>query len=173
MINEKILTDAGCNYKYNFEVLRPFRDKIIEKELTECFKRALIEDYGKPAQDKILQNLRKMQTDWENNGALKKDGISSATKYRKVFQTDPQTIKEEDTLLYKLRNNCSKILENYKKHGGSKKPLGSRISEFLYTKKGKWTIAGAAAVAVGGLGYVGYKKGYFTSKKESHLSCIG
>lgn len=184
MIDEKILADGGLNYKYNFEVLRPFRDKIIEQELKDCYRRALIEDNGKPVQDAMLQNLRKMKTDWENNGFLKKDGIASAQKYRNAFQTDPKEVKEEDTLLYKLRKNCEKIIENYK-NGGKKKSgengisFGQRISKFFRTKGGKWALGGtAAAAAVTGIGYIGYKAGWLSphfdkQEKNGHLSCIG
>lgn len=185
-INKKIMTDAGLNYQYNFGVLRPFRDKIVERDLTECYRRALIEDNGKPIQDTMLQNLRKMKTDWENNGALKKDGISSAQKYREAFNTDPKAVKEEDTLLYKLRQNCKDILETYKKgpKGGSdghgkKTSFWGTIKKWSKTKAGKWTlgiIGGAAGISA--IGYAGYKTGWLNphfveEKKPGHLSQIG
>ena len=181
MLDEMILTDGGNNYRYNFEVLRPFRDKIIEKELTECYRRALIDDSGKPVQDKMLQNLRKMKTDWEHNGFLKKDGIPSAQKYREVFQTDPTAIKEEDTLLYKLRKNCSKIIENYKKNIKQNEGNSSfinKISNLFHSKNSKYVLGGAILAAVAGTGYAGYKKGWFSYKdsqyeKDRHLSCVG
>lgn len=181
MVDEKILKDGGLNYRYNFEVLRPFRDKIIEQELTRCYERALIEDNGKPVQDNMLQNLRKMKTDWENNGFLKQDGISSAQKYRQAFQTDPKPIKEEDTLLSKLRKNCENILENYRKGGSRKKgtTFGQKLSLFVQSTGGKWAIGSTAAVALAtSFGYLGNKYGWFskTNDKEGtseHLSCIG
>jgi len=185
MIDEMILKDGKLNWEYNFEVLRPFRDKLIEKELTELYKRALIDDYGKPIQDKIFQNLRTMKTDWEHNNGLKGDGIASAEKYRRACKTDPKIIKKEDTLLYKLRKNCEKILENYRK--GPKRKSGAKgltsfwasCKNWARSKSGKWTmgIIGGAAV-ISGLGYVGYKSGWldpkFAEKKNhGHLSRIG
>ena len=184
MIDKKILSDKSINYDYNFRLLRPYRDKVVERELTECYRRALIEDNGKPIQDKILQNLRTMKTDWENNGALKKDGIASAPKYRALFQKDPSVIKEEDTLLYKLRQKCKNILEEYraggKKTGGSGKTEGlwTKIKKWSHSKGGKWTIgiAGGAAV-IGAAGYAGYKLGWLSpkfadEKQHGHLSQI-
>lgn len=183
MIDEMILTDGGLNYKYNFEVLRPFRDKIIENDLTQCYKRALMEDNGKPVQDKMLQNLRIMKTDWENNGFLKKDGISSAEKYRRAFRTAPSVIKEEDTLLYKLRTNCKDIIDNYRKNAG-RESSGSKISAFFKSKGGKWTLAGVGIAALGGIGYYGKEKGWYDTiptkqqefkhkePEEKHLSLI-
>lgn len=170
MIDKLIMTDGSLNYKYNFEVLRPYKDKIIERELTQCYKRALIDDNGKPVQDKMLQNLRIMKTDWENNGFLKKDGISSAAKYRQAFQTDPKTIKKEDTLLFKLRENCSEILKNYHKHGdkiGNNGTFGAKVSQFFKSKGGKWTIAGIGVAALGGLGYYGNQEGWFKTKDNA------
>ena len=187
MITDKILKDKSLNYDYNFRVLRPFRDKIVERELTNCFKRALIEDNGKPIQDRILQNLRTMKTDWENNGGLKADGISSAEKYRRLFQRDPSKINESDTLLYKLRDKCKYILEEYRNgehltenggKSGSKDGIWQRLKNWTHTKGGKWTagIAGGAAI-VGAVGYAGYKAGWlsprFVEKKpHGHLSQI-
>lgn len=159
MIDEMILKDGTLNWQYNFEVLRPYRDKLVEKELSGLYKRALIEDAGKPVQDKMLQNLRKMQTEWENNGALKQDGISSAQKYRNAFRTDPKVIKEEDTLLYKLRQNCKKILDNYKKNGGGDNvSFGGKVKQFFSSQKGKWaTVAIATIAALSGIGYQMHK----------------
>ena len=37
MIDEKILTDGTLHWQYNYEVLRPFRDKLIEQELTGLY----------------------------------------------------------------------------------------------------------------------------------------
>ena len=181
MIDEKILTDGGLNFRYNFAILRPFRDKIIENELTDCYRRALIEDNGKPVQDQMLQNLRKMKTDWENNDFLKKDGIASAKKYRKAFQTDPKEIKAEDTLLYKLRKKCQTIIDNYRNGGTSEKPkvsFGRKVYKFFHSNEGKWTMYGAtAAVALGGIGIVGKKFGWFSpsfdkEEERGHLSAV-
>lgn len=182
MIDEKILKDGSLNWKYNFEVLRPYRDKLIEKELTGLYKRALIDDNGKPIQDKMLQNLRSMKTDWEHNGGLKKDGISSAEKYRRAFKTDPKEIKKEDTLLHKLRENCKEILENYKKDPG-KNPDGTKVSFWGKTKNWfnankKTAIITGSIAGLAGLGYAGYKMGILSpkfaeEKKNGHLSAVG
>ena len=184
-INNMIRTDGGLNYKYNFEVLRPFRDKIIENELADCYQRALIQDRGSALQDNMIRNHIMMHTDWEGNGALKKDGLSSAEKYRKYhFQSDPKPIKKEDTLLEKLRANCKDAIERAKAETGGKKPdnnntsFGQSIKKWSKSKTGKWTIgiAGGAA-AISALGYIGYKFGWLDphfaeEKKPGHLSEI-
>lgn len=152
MVTEKILSDATLNFEYNFDILRPFRDKIIENDLTECYRRALIDDSGKEVQDLMLQNHRLMKTDWENNVRTKLDGISSAKKYRSSFQTDPKPIKEEDTLLSKLRNNCSEIIENYKKTQNSATSDSAGAVVRSRSAKGKWAIGIAAGIALIGGG---------------------
>lgn len=190
MIDEQILKNGALNWKYNFEVLRPFRDKLIEQELSGLYKRALIEDNGKPIQDTMLQNLRKLKTDWEHNGALKKDGISSAEKYRRAFRTDPKEIKKEDTLLYKLRENCKGILDNYKNcannvSGDEEKTSAWTSFKGWFKRNKKAAIITGSAVAVAGVGYAGYKAGWFNSNlklnqnpkptetpKENHLSAV-
>lgn len=160
MIDEMILKDGTLNWKYNFEVLRPFRDKMVERELSGLYKRALIDDVGKPVQDQMIQNLRKMKTDWENNGALKRDGISSAQKYRAAFRTDAKPVKEEDTLLYKLRDNCKEILDRYKNKGEGKAEVSftGGVKDFFGSKGGKWTIGIVALAALAGIGYKFFKK---------------
>ncbi len=153
VITEKILTDATLNYEYNFDVLRPFRDKIIENDLAECYRRALIDDSGKQVQDLMLQNHRLMKTDWENNGRTKRDGIPSAQKYRNSFQTDPKPIKEKDTLLSKLRSNCNEIIENYRKVQSAESNEVVINTTRSLSKTGKWAIGITAGLALilGGL----------------------
>lgn len=184
MINKIILTDGGLNYEYNFEVLRPFRDSIIEKELKDCYYRALIRDRGSEIQDNMIRNHIKMLTEWEKNGALKKDGISSAEKYRKYhFQRDGQPISKEDTLLEKLRKNCKDAIERAKQEmdrskGSGNLSFGQKVKKWAKTKTGKWTIGvtgGAAIISL--LGYAGYKTGWLNphfvdEKKPGHLSQI-
>ena len=179
-----IRTDGGLSYKYNFEVLRPFRDKIIENELADCYRRALIQDRGSELQDNMIRNHIKMHTDWERNGALKKDGLTSAEKYRKYhFQKDSTPVKKEDTLLEKLRANCKDAIERAKGEMDGKKrrkntSFGQSIKKWAHSKTGKWTlgIAGGAAI-ISALGYIGYKIGWLDpnfvdEKKPGHLSQI-
>ena len=171
--------DGGINYDFNFKVLRPYRDKIIENELLGCYERALIEDYGKAVQDKMYINHRRILTDWEHNNLLKPDGIVSAEKYRKYhFQRDGKPVAEQDTLLAKLRNNCKEAINRAKKAGyneGNSLSFGRKIINALKSKTGIATIAG---VAIGATAFVGYKSGWFSpefdkKKKNGHLSCIG
>ncbi|MBO5739357.1 hypothetical protein J6R97_08470 [bacterium] len=168
MIKDEILTDAALNWKYNFEVLRPFRDKLIQTELTGLYQRALIEDNGKPIQDQMLQNISKLKTEWENNGALKPDGKSSAQKYREALQADPEIIKEEDTLLSKLRENCKDILENARK-GQAKNETGSK-SNFSKTKAGKITIGISGAISLVALGFALIKSSKAKCSRENELN---
>ena len=164
MIDEKILTDGTLHWQYNYEVLRPFRDKLIEQELTGLYKRALVEDNGKPIQEQMIQNLRKMKTEWENNNALKPDGISSAQKYRNAFQADPEIIKEEDTLLYKLRKNCEKIINRAEQGGNNTNQTPGTTGGKIKTKGNKLAIGIAAAIAAVGAGYILFKKSKTTQK---------
>jgi hypothetical protein len=168
MIKEEILTNAAFNWKYNFEVLKPFRDKLIQTELTGLYKRALIEDNGKPIQDQMLQNISKLKTEWENNGALKPDGKSSAQKYREALQADPEIIKEEDTLLSKLRDNCKDILE--KARNEKAKNEGASKSKFLKSKAGKITLGISSGVlSLVALGFALNKSSKAKRSRENDL----
>ncbi len=177
-ITKKILTDGGLNYRYNFEILRPFRDGIIENELKDCFYRALIKDNGQEVQDNMIRNHIKMKTDWERNGKLKKDGLSSADKYRKYhFQAEGKAVKKEETLLEKLRVNCAEAVKRAKKEMGRKGSgvsLGSKLTAFFHSKGGKWTLAGTGLAAILGLGTAVKLNGWFSYKDEekAHVSAI-
>ena len=164
-IEERILQEK--HYDYIFNITRPYRDKVIEKELVECYERAFKKDYGKDIQAKMIKNGINMGIGWEDNSALSKYNKSSGALYREAFNLDNTAIKKEDTLLYKLRENCSEILENYHKHGGkigNNGTFGAKVSQFFKSKGGKWTIAGIGAAAIGGLYYYGKQEGWFKTK---------
>ncbi len=180
-IMEKII--EGKHYDYMFKLTRPYRDKIIEKELVDSYVRALQTDYGQEIQTRMIQNDVKLGIGWEDNAALSKFKKTSGQLYREAFGLDAGTIKEEDTLLYKLKQNCKEILEKYKnKNGTQEQPAkinwGEKLGVFFHSPAGKYTIAGTAVAAVAGLAYYGYKNGVFSSSynlkdEKKHLSCIG
>jgi len=186
-IMDMVKSNGGFNYEYRYEVLRPYRDKLIQKELTECMERALITDRNKPIQTTMVQNHIKNATDWEHNGWLSETKKSSADLYRKYhFQSDGAKVTEQETLLYKLRENCKKAIERAKNANLAIGETGTKIEttfwgrckKWAHSKGGKWTlgIAGGAAV-ISGLGYVGYKTGWLDpkfadKKKHGHLSRI-
>lgn len=191
-IDNRILSSGELNYKYNFEILRPFRDQVISDELAGCYERALITDRNKDIQTQMVKNHLKQYTDWERNGKLNKSGKSSAQLYREYhFQRDGKPIQESDTLLYKLRQQCKDILDSYRngknktpkvgetKGDGGTKPEGSWVKFKGWLKKNKTAaIITGSAVAVAGLGYVGYKQGWFNTKpteenkKDGNLSAV-
>lgn len=186
-IDNKILTDGGLNYKYNFEILRPFRDQVISDELAGCYERALITDRNKDIQTQMVQNHLKQYTDWERNGELNKSKKSSAQLYRELhFQRDGKEIKEADTLLYKLKEQCknSGLYERIKNaeptNGGTvvSAPEGEKgIAKWFKAHK-KASIITGSALGVAALGFAGYKAGWFSPKfknedKPNHVSCVG
>ena len=101
-IFKSILNSADMHNKYEYEILRPYRDKIIESELVDCMERALITDKGSEIQDKIITNLFKARTDWEGNDTLNK-GRASGSSYREIFQKEAGTIKEEDRARIRMK----------------------------------------------------------------------
>lgn len=160
---EIIKKSADLHRQYEYEVLRPYRDRVIENELVDCFERALITERNSEVQEKMIHNLFNARTDWEGNAALN-GGKSSGAAYREIFHRDVGTIKEEDTLLYKIKQKCKDIIENARK---------SEVKEPTVTTGGakggnKWLTIGAVAVGVLGLGY-GIISGSKNSKSASKV----
>ena len=180
-INEMICKNSSMHYDYNFKVLRPYRDKVIVDDLSNCFERALIRDRNKDVQTKMVANHLKQYTDWERNGNLSKENKSSAQLYRELhFQKDGATVKENDTLLYKLREQCKQngLFDRVKANGNnnSTSKSGGMKKWFKAHKKASMITAGALGLV--GLGYAGYKSGWLSprfeeEKKNGHLSCVG
>ena len=179
-IDEMICKNSGMHYDYNFKVLRPYRDKVIVDDLSNCFERALIRDRNKDVQTKMVANHLKQYTDWERNGNLSKEKKSSAQLYRELhFQKDGATVKESDTLLYKLREQCKQngVFDRVNANGssGGTSEVGGMKTWFKAHKKASFITAGVVALA--GLGYAGYKAGWFSTKfeekKNEHFSCVG
>lgn len=149
-VMEIIKKSSDLHHQYEYEILRPYRDRIIESELVGCFERALITDRNQEVQNKMIKNLFNARTDWEGNAALN-GGKSSGARYREIFQRDAGTVTEKDTLLYKIKQKCKDLIENAKQSA-------SRESTTVVTNnssKGgnKWITIGAATIGVLGLGY--------------------
>ena len=141
---EKIISDSDLHRKYEYEVLRPYRDKVIECELVDCLERALITDKGTPVQDKMITNLFKARTDWEGNAELN-GGKSSGDTYREIFHRDAGTVKEEDTLLCKIKQRCKDIIEAAKDH--------TETNTKPEVAKNKGYVIGATIVGILGILY--------------------
>ena len=182
-IMEKIFKEK--HYDFIFKLTRPYRDKIIESELVDTYERALQRDYHNETQAKMIKNDVNMGIGWEDNAALSKHNKSSGQLYRDAFKLDNTPVKEEDTLLSKMKKLAAEtgIFERAKKAGSkstkTERTFTNKIKEFTKTKTGKWTIgiAGGAAI-VSALGYAGYKIGWLNpkfveEKKPGELSCIG
>lgn len=177
-LEKQICTDGGLHYKYNFEILRPFRDQVISDELAQCFERALITDRNKDIQTKMVQNHLKLHTDWERNGALSATGKSSAELYRDLFfEREGTGVKSGETLLDKLKANCNNVIERVKNEEAQKK----QFEEFLQnggntlenepptTRSGKLgIIVGIAAAVAAGLavGYALFHKNSDTANQD-------
>ncbi len=186
-IMEKIFKEK--HYDFIFNLTRPYRDKIIEAELVDAYERALQKDYHNENQAKMIKNGVNMGIGWEDNSGLSKYNKSSGELYREAFKLDNKPVKEEDTLLYKLRQNCTQIIEKYKNkvnnESTAEEPVKDTVSFWGKCKKwaksrtGKWTLgiaAGAAGISL--ISYAGYKAGWLDpkfaeEKKNGSLSRIG
>jgi hypothetical protein len=160
----------SLHYEYEYSVLRPYRDSVIERELEAKLTKALGTDYtNKTFQEKLMSNLINSKTDWEHNEGLN-GGKSSGASYRELFNRDAKEITEGDTLLHKIKEKCQNIIEKNKentpgtnenkppvKTSSSDKSFWTRVKEFCQTKKGKWTIGIVAAVAAICAGLAIYK----------------
>ena len=164
---------ANNNYQKAF---RELRDSIVAKELSESMQRALITHRDDDVAKNILKNQVNIDTTWEGNGWLSRTKMSSAELYRqKHIKASSKNLTKNDILTF----DFSELTEG-RTHGGKKgNTIGEKISNFVHSKGGKWTlgIAGGAAV-VSALGYVGYKTGWLNpkfvnEKKPGELSCIG
>lgn len=183
-LNNMIQKDASLDYIYKYEVLRPYKDKVIATELSDCLERALITDRNSEIQTQMVQNHLKQYTDWERNNALNPSNKSSAQLYREYhFQNDKSVaVKEEDTLLAKLRNNCKDILEEYrtrlekagKEVADDAKKAGDDAGKAAKESGGSMKkVLGIGAAVVAGVA-AGYY--YFNNKKKpeaegKNLSC--
>lgn len=186
-IMEIINKGGDLHYKYCYEILKPFRDQVIESELTKCLERALIEDRNKDVHLKMVLNHLKQHTAWEDNAALSKTNLSSAKLYRKNhFQTEGQKINESDTLLYKLRQKCAQAIERskngqYGQNGGTIDPPNGKGGGISFKKwfaaNKKSAIIGSSLAGLAAIGFVAYKAGWFSPEAEEkpahNISCVG
>ena len=170
---EELQKRLASNNKYR-KALRELRDSIISKELSESMHRALITHRNDDVAKNILKNQINIDTTWEGNGWLSKTKLSSAELYRqKHIRAKGQKIDKNEIITFDFSDLTQR------RNGGKKgKTIGEKITNFVHSKGGKWTlgIAGGAAV-ISGLGYVGYKTGWLNphfaeKKKPGHLSQI-
>ena len=184
-IMEKIFREK--HYDFIFNLTRPYRDKIIEAELVDAYERALQKDYHNATQALMVKNGVNMGIGWEDNAGLSKYNKTSGQLYREAFKLDNKSIKEEDTLLYKLRQNCKNIIEKYKNsanppEGDDEKPqisFRAKLKKWAKSRSGKWTLGITGGVTcISLISYAGYKSGWLDpkfaeEKKHGHLSQIG
>ena len=158
------------NSKYQ-KALRELRDSIISDELAECYDRALNKYRTGDVANKILKNQVHIDTTWEGNGWLSKTKLSAAELYRqKHIKPDATNISEKDLIKF----DFSGLTEGGKTSGGRN---GGSLKEWL-TKNKKAAIIAGSALGIIGLGYAGYKAGWFSTKFEEkkdgkNLSCVG
>ena len=153
------------NEKYN-EALQKLRDEIISDEMADSIERA-IKDRKTDTAKKILKNHVDLKTTWIENGWCNPGGKSTGQLVREMHFNSAYGKNLEKG--QELRLDLSKLSSS----GGR---FGS-ISRFFRSKGGKWTIIGAIAAAIGGLGFWGYKSGWFSPKFDKEddskrLSCI-
>ena len=186
-VMEKINGSTALNYDYRYKLgvngLREHRDKVMINELSDCLKRALIDDRNQEIQTKMVRNQVNLDTSWEGNGALSRTGKSSAELFREgLFKPDAAAISEEDTIIAKIRatKGYQEVLKRIQNKGkkGCANTLGSKFNMWLHSNAGKRTVKTALGAAViGGLGYfcyqIGWLKPEFAKEKEpGYLSVI-
>jgi len=182
-IMEKINADTGVNYDYRYKLgvngLREHRDKVMVNELAECLNRALVEDRNKEIQTKMIKNHLYLDTSWEGNGILSRTKKSSAVLFREgLFMPDAKDIKEEDTIIAKIKatKGYQEVLQRINKKSST--TSNSVLNKWIHSKTGRWTLGIASGAAIiSGLGYIGYKTGWLNpkfveEKKPGHLSQI-
>lgn len=170
-IPEKLLKESlEGNEKYQ-KALKALRDSVISDEMAECLERALITDRNNANAETILANQIKGDTTWLGNGWMSSTGKSSSELYSQYhFKNQGKNISEKD--LIKL--DFSGLTEGGKTPGGRG---NGGLKEWLAKNKKAAIIAGSA-LGVIGLGYAGYKAGWFSTKFEEkkdgkNLSCVG
>ena len=160
------------NEKYQ-KALRELRDSIISDELSECMDRALNKYRNGEVAENILKNQVNIHTAWENNGWLSKTKLPAAELYRqKHINAKAENIAKDDL----LKLDFSGLGESFEKEGTDNKVHTSFKNWFKKNKKA--AIIAGGAVALAGLGYAGYKGGWFSpkfeeKKKDGQLSCVG
>lgn len=172
---EELAQRLANNDKYQ-KALRELRDSIISDELAECYDRALNKYRTGDIANKILKNQINIDTTWEGNGWLSKTKLSAAELYRqKHVKPDATNISKEELLKFDFSDLT------YVEDGGSKPKVDKpnpeetgKLKQWFKAHK-KASIITASALAVVGLGYAGYKAGWFSKseKKDGHLSCVG
>lgn len=174
-IPEKLLKETLESSKKYQKALKGLRDSVISDEMAECLERALITDRNGKNAETILANQIKGDTTWTGNGWMSSTGKSSSELYSQYhFQNQGQNIAEKDV----IKLDFSGLTDVKNGRGESKinstKPETGKLKQWFKTHK-KASIITASALAVVGLGYAGYKAGWFSKseKKDGHLSCVG
>ncbi|MCQ2739596.1 MAG: glycogen/starch synthase [bacterium] len=157
-IDKMIKESSGLHYRYNYEVLREFKDKLLVNELVDCMKRGLEDDWKKGIQDKMFFNHVAHKTDWDGNAWLSKYNKSAGELYREMFGRNFTKVNSDETLLSMVKKLAEEDgLFERAKTGNSNESTNSRFMQFIKSKKGKWTVGGTAALAVLAAGTAIYK----------------
>ena len=170
-IPEKLLKETLEKDDVYNKALKKLRDSVISDEMAASLERALIKDRNSEVAEKILKNQINADTTWFGNAWLSKTNKSSGELYREYhFANKGKNIAKEDLIKLDfsgLTENEGRITQKAKKWFNFK----SRQSKIILG-----TVAGL--VALGGIGYAGYKADWLSPKfeepkKHGHLSRIG
>ena len=176
-VNEEMPEELVKQYlegdeRYTQKALRKLRDEVISDEMADCLERALITDRNGKNAEQILKHQVDADTTWFGNSWLSKTGKSSGDLYQEYhFNNKGKNLSKADLISLDFTGLGQAA------RGG--KAGGSLMGGFK-GKTAKIAAAVTAGVAIlGGLGYVGYKKEWFSPKfekeeqKSGDLSCVG
>lgn len=139
------------------ELVKELKDSVMSDELASCMDRFAKDFNDESRMNQIYKNMLELDTSWEGNGVFS-GNVSSAEQYRiKHFRIDGKDIKNDETILSKLKRAIDDIISS----GDEKNiPPAAPASEAIvsHTKaqsflggKNKYIIAGfglAAAAAI-------------------------
>lgn len=168
----------SANGDYN-NALRKLRDEVMADDIAETLDRCLNKHRNDDVAKTILKNQINIKTPWENNQAITRSNVATGELYRQAFQKDAKNVAKEDVIGFSVSKPKTEPVSGGTSTPGGTKPEGSWVKFKGWLKKNKKAaIITGSAVAVAGLGYVGYKQGWFNTKpveetkKDSNLSAV-
>lgn len=169
-ISAELLNDTLLGKQEYADALRELRDSVISDEMADCLERALVKDRNSKVAEDILKHQVDADTTWFGNSWLSKTNKSSGDLYFEYhFNNKGHNINEKDLIKLDFSG-----LHDAGFTSGSGKTGFIKSPAF---KMAAGIIAGVAALA--GVGYYGYKEGWFNTKmeakdekKDGHLSCV-
>lgn len=168
----------GLESNVSYEVLDEAR---VEHSADDMVKQ--VKEFLKPMEDgtfdvkqkQYIDNCLKEKIEWHNNNAYN-GGRSGLELYLKdKFRTQDNNV----ATVFRTNGRGEFNNEAFKSNGAVEKPEGSWVKFKGWLKKNKKAaIITSSAVAIAGLGYAGYKQGWFNTKptedtkKEGNLSAV-